>query len=968
MDDLISEFIEETTESLTILDSELVIFEKNPHDETILGNIFRLVHTIKGTCGFLGLPRLEAVAHAGENILGKMRDKTLDVSPEAISLVLESLDRIKELVEHLAENGAEQEGDDSELIARLNAFVENAGQGDVDESDNAATESAPSADDAVESSAEKEETAAEEEKQADEIPEDALEEARKLAEGLPKEFDGDSEEMQRIFDETPVLVPTDTDSDGQNKQSAADAGNAKDSGDSQSKAPVPTGDSSKKEGNKAADNSSKTNEKKAASAVNKKAAVEKGLQVANKAMPEKKAPAVAAQSIRVNIDVLEQLMQMVGELVLTRNQLLQLVRNSESQEFSSPIQQLSHITSELQEQVMKTRMQPIGNAWAKFPRLIRDLAMDLNKKIELRMIGAETELDRQLLEMIKDPLTHMVRNSADHGLEGPEERIAAGKPETGTITLSAFHEGGHIILEIADDGRGINVQKVAQKAIENGVATAEEIEEMSDNQIIQFIFAAGFSTAEKVTSVSGRGVGMDVVRTNIEKIGGAIELTSEEGKGSKFHIKIPLTLAIVSVLVLKAGGERFAIPQINVLELVRTTNDSSHKIEEINGSAVLRLREKLLPLITLSEILNLEDKRDHDQADSSYIVVCQVGGMEFGLIVDQIYDTEEIVVKPKSDLFKDIDIYSGTTILGDGSVIMILDPNGLTRQICKKEQFKEDDKAHLERKSQEEVVPFLLFEGYKGGLHAIPLELVARLEELEFSEVEYSSGIPVVQYRDTLMRLLTINGDALPTEGTREVIVFQYDGRIMGVVVEQILDIVEAPYLVKMRSDVDGIVGSMVINGKTTEILDVGYYITKMFGTLGNAEQVTIDRKLLFVEDSPFFRNLTVPFLEQAGFDVYPAEDAEQALELLEKEQYFDLIVTDIEMPGMDGFELAATIRKNSAYETIPIFAFTSTVSEAFLQRGKQIGFSDFIEKTNRSALIETIKREFDGNKLAESA
>lgn len=912
MDDLIGEFIEETSESLTILDTELVEFEQNPHDEKILGNIFRLVHTIKGTCGFLGLPRLESVAHAGENVLGKLRDKTLDVSPEAISLVLESLDQIKSLVAHLADTGREPEGDDTELIGRLNAF--------------AAGELAP---------AQARKPEAEAEEAAEEIPEADLEAARQMAVGLPESFSGDDDELQRIFDETPVMIAVAETAEEKARKQVA-----------------PT-----KTGTKKQDDAADARKK----------AVAEGLKAAEQALPDKKAPA-ANQSIRVNLDLLEQLMQMVGELVLTRNQLLQIARQNDEKEFAIPIQQLSHITTELQEQVMKTRMQPIGNAWAKFPRMIRDLAMELDKKIELRMVGAETELDRQLLEMIKDPLTHMVRNSADHGLEGPEARLEAGKPETGTVTLSAYHEGGHIIIEITDDGRGINVERVKAKAIQNGIATPQEIEEMDDHQIIQFIFAPGFSTAEKITSVSGRGVGMDVVRTNIEKIGGVLELSSETGKGSKFHIKIPLTLAIVSVLILRAGGERFAVPQINVRELVRTTRKSSHRIEEINGSAVLRLREKLLPLTSLSEILKLEDKRDHRGADNSYIVICQVGGMEFGLIVDQIFDTEEIVVKPKSDLFRNIDIYSGTTILGDGSVIMMLDPNGLARQVGKQDLLIEKSQEQGSRHSQEELMRFLLFCGSQKRLQAVPLELVARLEEMDMAKVEYSSGTPVVQYRDSLMRLLTLDDGELPPEGIRKVMVFHYDGRILGIMVEQVIDIVEAPYVIKLKSEEPGVVGSMVINGKTTDILDIGHYITEIFGTLGNAEKPTVEHKLLFVEDSPFFRNLTVPFLEQAGFDVYAAEDAHSALKILREEKYFDLIVTDIEMPGMDGFEFAAAIRRNSAYQDIPIFAFTSTVSHTFMQRAKQIGFSDLIEKTDRAALIASIKREMDNTQLVARA
>ena len=379
-------------------------------------------------------------------------------------------------------------------------------------------------------------------------------------------------------------------------------------------------------------------------------------------------------------------MTLVSELVLTRNQLLQLARTQENNSFAVPLQRLSHITSDLQEGVMKTRMQPIGNAWNKLPRLVRDLSREMDKKIELIMLGADTELDRQVLELIKDPLTHMVRNSGDHGLESPAERRAAGKPETGHITLNAYHEGGHIIIEIADDGRGLPLDRIRAKVLKNGLATEAELAGMSETQLQRFIFRAGFSTAAVVTAVSGRGVGMDVVKTNIEKIGGTIDLKSVPGAGTTFTIKIPLTLAIVSALIVEAGGERFAIPQISVVELVRAQKEAGRGhneagseivIERINDTPVLRLRDRLLPLVNLNDLLALGESKNDDTG--AYIVVAQVGASSLGIIVDRVFDTEEIVVKPVAPILRHVTMFSGNTILGDGSVIMILDPNGIAR-------------------------------------------------------------------------------------------------------------------------------------------------------------------------------------------------------------------------------------------------------------------------------------------------
>ncbi|TAN56839.1 MAG: hybrid sensor histidine kinase/response regulator, partial [Magnetospirillum sp.] len=433
MDDLLSEFLTETSESLSTLDSALVNLEQNPNDPQILGNIFRLVHTIKGTCGFLGLPRLEHVAHAGENVLGKFRDGELEVTPAAVTLILQSIDRIKLILGHLEQNECEPEGSDEDLIAHLNAMADGRPEGAPPPPP---PPPMPTFESVAESARAPEAAAA--------VPPPAFQVEPET------EDEPEPEPLPAPRAAVPVAAP----------QPPAVA------------AAVVTG-----------------------------------------APLEAKESAVAAQTIRVNVELLENLMTLVSELVLTRNQLLQMVRGRDDSEFATPLQRLSHITTDLQEGVMKTRMQPIGNAWAKLPRIVRDLSVEMNKKIDLQMLGAETELDRQVLELIKDPLTHMVRNSADHGLEPTDERKRIGKPEVGKIVLNAYHEGGHIIIEISDDGRGLNLDRIKQKAVQNGIASESELETLTPQQIYQFIFKAGFSTAEKVTSVSGRGVGMDVVRT-----------------------------------------------------------------------------------------------------------------------------------------------------------------------------------------------------------------------------------------------------------------------------------------------------------------------------------------------------------------------------------------------------------------------------------------------------------------------
>ncbi|PZQ47359.1 MAG: hybrid sensor histidine kinase/response regulator, partial [Micavibrio aeruginosavorus] len=610
MDDLITEFLTETNESLGALDLDMVRLEQNPNDKELISSIFRLMHTIKGTCGFLGLPRLETVAHRAENVMGRFRDGDLEVTPAYVTLIFESFDRIKLIVAGLEETGSEPAGDDSALIEKLDAVYEGRDGNTANDKDGS-------------------------------------------------KGDGNEDELQALFDATPILpqdqwhtivtVPEGDDAD------TAKAMEAAASAPTPEPVPAPVA---------ATPAPAKTAPAPAPAAK----ADDHGAKAAGGDL--------ASQSLRVNMDVLENLMTLVSELVLTRNQLLQILRAQKDTEFSGPLQRLNHVVSELQEGVMKTRMQPIGNAWSKLPRIIRDLSMELNKKIDLVMLGESTELDRQILDMIKDPLTHMVRNSADHGVERPEDRIKAGKPETGRIVLNAYHEGGHIIIEITDDGKGLPLAKIKEKIIKNGLATEDEVAQMSDSVIQQFIFKAGFSTAEQVTSVSGRGVGMDVVRTNIEKIGGSIVLKSVEGKGSTFLIKIPLTLAIVSALIVEAGGERFAIPQLAVRELVLASEKSSITIEKVNDTPFFRLRDQLLPLVSLRDLLNLNTE---EQSGSKYIIVAQIGTYQFGIIVDKVFDTEEIVVKPVSRILKDIEIFSGNTILGDGSVIMILDPNGVAK-------------------------------------------------------------------------------------------------------------------------------------------------------------------------------------------------------------------------------------------------------------------------------------------------
>jgi len=905
MDDLLREFLTETNESLDTVDNQLVRFEQDPNNAKILDNIFRLVHTIKGTCGFLGLPRLEALAHAAETLMGKFRDG-MPVTGEAVTLILVTIDRIKEILGQLEATEAEPEGVDEDLIGELHHMVEKG----MDAMNNPAPSIAPDVPAVVES-------------------------APLIVQALERELrpgEVSLDDLERAFQETeteihpviaaPAIAPV-----------AVAPAHVAPVAEQKPAAPVAA----------------------AKPAAKKKTAVEVD-------HPEG-ADKVANQSIRVNVDTLEHLMTMVSELVLTRNQLLEISRRHEDTEFKVPLQRLSTVTAELQDGVMKTRMQPIGNAWQKLPRIVRDLAGELGKQIELEMHGADTELDRQVLDLIKDPLTHMVRNSADHGLETPAERAENGKPEQGTIRLSAYHEGGHILICIADNGRGLNTERIKSKAISNGLATEADIEKMTEAQIHKFIFAPGFSTAAAVTSVSGRGVGMDVVRTNIDQIGGTIDIKSVAGEGSSVTIKIPLTLAIVSALIVEAAGDRFAIPQLAVVELVRARANSEHRIERIKDTPVLRLRNKLLPLMHLKKLLHIDDGSSADP-ENGFIVVTQVGNQTFGIVVDGVFHTEEIVVKPMSTKLRHINMFSGNTILGDGAVIMIVDPNGIAQELGAQASAMgeiADEQAAARALGAEQLTSLLVFRAGSSQPKAVPLGLVTRLEEIGVDKVELSNGRYMVQYRDQLMPLVQMENVTVRTSGTQPILVFADDGRSMGLVVDEIVDIVEERLHIEVASGREGILGSAVIKGLATEVIDVGHFLPQAFSDWFSRKEMRVSasaQSVLLVDDSAFFRNMLSPVLKAAGYKVRTATNAQEGLTVLRSGQEFDVILTDIEMPDMNGFEFAETIRSDQKYGQTPIIALSAMISPAAIERGRQAGFHDYVAKFDRPGLIAALKEQ----------
>ena len=771
MDDIVKDFLIESNENLDRLDQELVQLESAPTQE-LLASVFRTIHTIKGSCGFLGFARLEKVAHSGENLLSRLRDGKLTLTEEVTSGLLSMVDAVRQMLGAIQSTGQDGGQDYTELIEDLKEL-----QGASAKPEPSAATGAP----------EPPATGASPQPATLPLSNDPLADPTKLG-GLLVE-----QGKVRIEDLAAALE--------QQELGRKRIGEI---------------------------------------LVAQGAAQPEDVLAAQQALAARH-PEAAVETIRVGVNLLDRLMNLVGELVLARNQLLQFSNSLQDTGFQAVSQRMNLIATELQEEVMKTRMQPIGNVWNKFPRTVRDLALTCGKQIQLEMEGQDTELDRTIIEAIKDPLTHLVRNSIDHGIETPEVRQRAGKAVPGVVKLRAFHEGGQVNIEISDDGAGLNVERIRQKAVERNLVAAQQASRLSDRDVFNMIFLPGFSTAEKVTNVSGRGVGMDVVKTNVEKIGGTVDVQSSPGKGTTVKIKIPLTLAIIPALMVTSGGERFAIPQVSLLELVRMEGEAGKGIEMVHGSPVYRLRGRLLPLVYLNRELELAPREKSDGRDAANIVVVQADGHEFGMVVDEITDTEEIVVKPLGKQLKGITAYSGATIMGDGRVALILDILGLAQRAQVISTREADAEAQIAARKKEDIATghqtLLVVQCGSQGRMAIPLSLVARLEEFPASAIELAGAQEVMQYRGQIMPLIrlsrvlgaaqeaaaqeaaTIAGAAGDTR--LQVVVYSEAGRSVGLVVDRIVDIVDEKLVVERPAARRGVLGSSVVQKRVTDLVDV---------------------------------------------------------------------------------------------------------------------------------------------------
>lgn len=791
MDDIVREFVVESYENLDQLDSDLVALEDQPGSRALLSSVFRTIHTIKGTSGFLAFSKLEALTHGGENLLAELRDGKRPMTQRTTDVLLKMVDAVRDILANVEATGKEGDDDMTAVVAAIQSVLDDptggaepvaAVEAAPEPPEEATMDAEPTVDAEAVADAPKpapkrvaKPRAAAKPKAAPKAPATRASRSRKAiaAEPMPS---------------ATLSVPVDADYD---EPDDADIEQIDD--DVEVLAPAPVA-----------------------------AAPAAPEAVAKPARDNDDSPVRSAsdQSIRVDVDVLDALMRHVGELVLARNALTRLSGDLGDAALVRASQRLSLIATELQQGVMKTRMQPIEHVWSKVPRMVRDISAALGRQVRLEMIGQDTELDRGLLEAIKDPLTHLIRNAIDHGIEPPAKRQAVGKPVQGVLTLRAFHQGGQVVVEISDDGKGVDPQVIAAKAVERGLRTHGQVASMSTQDILQLLFLPGFSTAETVTNVSGRGVGMDVVRTKVESIGGVVDVQSTPGLGTTWRLRIPLTLAIMPALTVQVNDETYAVPQVNLLELL-AIDDKQSGVEYVGEAPVYRLRGNLLPLVDLRDVLA---RPARESLVGAVIAVLQADGGRFGLVVDQVLNTEEIVAKPIAAAVKNIGLYAGATLLGDGSVALILDVPAVARRALDLDLQEAVQNAASSQAAAATTEPMLIVAVGEGRQVAMPLGAVTRLERLPASIIEQVSGSAVMQYRGKITPvadLAQLLGDGGTFREEFAVVVCTRGERTVALVANEVVDIVECATI--DFSDVSGygLLGSIVVKDRVTELLDL---------------------------------------------------------------------------------------------------------------------------------------------------
>ncbi|WP_028317992.1 chemotaxis protein CheW [Desulfobulbus elongatus] len=949
-DEILQGFIEESLEHLADIENDLLAIEEGGADIDVelVNKVFRAAHSIKGGAGFMGLTVIQDLAHAAENVLGLIRSGKLVPNPDIINVLLLAADELQRLIEDVGNSNAV---DISSHTTALNMIFEN-GEAPAGISKNPRPERAPVAPEAGAAEASAEE----------------------MTEPEPQ-FNA---EIVEVIEEMPIDIedePMD-EHDFETEHTAA------------------------------AVEAAGTTARRAAASTQK-----------------------TDTSIRVTVSLLDQLMNLAGELVLSRNQLLQTITSGDVRNAEAVGQRIDLVTSELQEAIMLTRMQPIGNVFNKFPRVVRDLSKKLGKQIDLTIVGKDVELDKTIIEAINDPLTHLIRNSVDHGIETPADRAKKGKDVRGLIVLKAYHAAGQVVIEISDDGKGLDGDMIAEAAVKKGLITADQAKVMSEKERINLILLPGFSTAREVTDVSGRGVGMDVVKTNLDQLGGSIEMDSEVGKGTTISIKLPLTLAIIPCQIVMTGGERYAIPQVNLEELLRIPAAKvKERVERVGDAEVVRLRGNLLPLIRMADVFgidptyydpvqdetlpdrrrNVADRRskstplfkdedappaeprsgEHDRKRSGVerrqsassalnIVVVSTGAMKYGLIVDRLHDSEEIVIKPLGRHLQQCQGYAGATIMGDGRIALILDVSNIARMAGLTSLDGSERASELAEAAKEAITKsrdkqsLLTFSSSAHEHFGVPLNQVERVEKIKRQDIEEVGGRRVMQYRGGSLPLVSIDevASVMPLDDRDDllVIVFRLAGKDVGLLAIGPIDAIE------VSADIDditlkqpGIMGSAIIGSRTTMLVNI-FEIMKIsnpqwFEDHAAYAEIQADETqaptILIVEDSNFFRNQVKGYMEEAGFNVIEAEDGRVAWNVLEQQgNDITMVVTDIEMPNMDGFTLTEKVKGDKRFQHMPVIALTTLAADEDIARGKAVGVDEYHIKLDKERLMESVHR-----------
>ncbi|MDY6843573.1 MAG: chemotaxis protein CheW [Thermodesulfobacteriota bacterium] len=1053
-DVILKSYIEESQEHLADIESDLLAIEEAGAalEEELINKVFRAAHSVKGGAGFIGLNTIKELAHKMENVLGMIRDREIVPNPEIINVLLLASDTLRNLINNATTS---DESDVSEHIEALNMIANTQLQHEDKESADKESEDESMVD-----------IPFPEDKAVFTICKSDLTQARKKGMYVylvQYDLINDLQEREKIL--LDVFVSLQNSGVILDGKVDIDAVGMLDDDVVLSRFPfmmlfasilepdmistlidinedriyVLTEDMMVRPISQLASESAICEEQELPALEEKSVSLEPEMEKElsslftetdnQKDMGRNKEQMMGAvntdASLRVNVSLLDSLMNLAGELVLGRNQLLQAVDVNDLHTIEAVGQRVDLITSELQEAIMLTRMQPIGNIFSKFPRVVRDLAKSLGKEIELTLTGKDVELDKTIIEGLSDPLTHLVRNAVDHGIELPHIRQKEGKNPVGQVILKAYHEAGHVNIVIKDDGKGLDGSKLSKTAMMKGLITEEQVIRMSDKEKINLILLPGFSTAEEVTDISGRGVGMDVVKTNLDKLGGVLDIDSTPGRGTTIWIKLPLTLAIIPSQIISNRGERYAIPQVNLNELLRIpASQVKDKIEIVGNAEVVRLRGNLLPLVRLADVLGLErtyidpetgceeldrrekiaDRRSHKsplcnnefskdeimpystkakgqndrrlKSDRRYhtqsavnIAVVSVGSFKYGLIVDKFHESEEIVVKPLGRYLNHCKGYAGATIMGDGRVALILDVPSIA-QMARLTSLEDADRAaelaSESIKARKDVQSLLVFRNAEDEQFAVSLVMVDRIKRIHVNEIEHVGGKRVIQYRGGTLPLMSIEEVAMvkPMADREyfEVIIFLLGGKEVGLLATPPVDAIEVSVEIDESTlKQPGILGSAIIGGYTTMLVDI-YSLVETLNPDWFIERETFKvfnenaAIVLLAEDSNFFRNQVKGFIEDDGYRVIEAEDGMIAWNLLQQHaDEISLVVTDIEMPNLDGFGLAEKIKGDQRFVHLPIIALTSLAGEENIARGREIGIDDYQIKLEKEKLLESI-------------